>query len=253
MDPPPPSLRVAALELPYRFDDPEGVIASVDAALEGARDLDLVTLCEAAVTGYVSPSGDFDLSRFAEPLEGPCVTALRAIARARRIALGIPWIERDGARCFNSYLVVDDAGEPLAHYRKRRPWMPERWAAPGDLGTPVFALRGLRFTIAVCYDIHALSRTAGDALDASDALLFPSAWVDDDAYDARGPLLRRVAQRHGLWVVNANWGDGAPVRYGAGRSRVLDPSGRLVAQSDVGARAALVRATLRARGATPVR
>ena len=167
----PPTLRVGALELPYRHGDPDGMLRRLDDALAQARGLDLVVPCEALLTGYVSRRGDFDLTRFAEPLDGASVTALRALARAHGVALGAPWVERDGARCFNSYLVVDRAGATLAHYRKRRPWFPERWATPGDLGTPGFTLGGVRVTLAVCYDIHFVSRLAGAALDAADVLL----------------------------------------------------------------------------------
>lgn len=242
----PPTLRVGALELPYRHGDPDGMLRRLDDALAQARGLDLVVPCEALLTGYVSRRGDFDLTRFAEPLDGATVTALRALARAHGVALGAPWVERDGGRCFNSYLVVDRAGATLAHYRKRRPWFPERWATPGDLGTPGFTLGGVRVTIAVCYDIHFVSRLAGAALDAADVLLFPSSWVDDGEDDLRDTLLPRVARRHGVWVVNANWGDGAPVRHGVGASRIVAPDGREVARADGGG-ASLVVAALTGR------
>lgn len=246
-----PSLRVGALELPYCYGDVDRVTDFVDGALASAlvhaRGLDLVVLCEAALTGYVSHRGDFDLSRFAEPKGGPSTSAMRRIARAHGVALGFPLIELDGARRFNSYLVADASGELIAHYRKRRPWVPERWATPGDLGTPSFTIRGVKLTVAVCYDIHTVSRFAGATLDASDALIFPSSWVDDDADDLRDELLPKVARRHGIWIVNPNWGSGAPVWRGAGRSRILSPEGALIASAGEGGGASLVTATLKAR------
>jgi len=228
----PSSLRVGALEFPYCYGQIELVSAFVDDALGRARALDLVVLCEAGLTGYVSPRGDFDLSRFAEPASGKTVHVMRGIARDRGVALGFPLIERDGARCFNSYLVADATGEILVHYRKRRPWIPERWATPGDRGTPSFSLHGVMLTVAVCYDIHTISRMAGRILDASDALIFPSSWVDDGAEDLRDALLPRIARRHGVWIVNPNWGFGAPVWHGVGRSRILSPAGEVVAIAD---------------------
>lgn len=226
-----PALRVGALQLPYRFGEPGRAVDRVELATRGLDDVDLLLPCEAALTGYVSRRGDFDLTPFAEPIDGPTVTAMRELARARGLALGIPWVERDGGRCFNSYLVVDGAGETLARYRKRRPWLPEAWATPGDLGTPTFELRGLRLTIAVCYDIHFVSRIARAALASADALLFPSSWVDPDASDLRAALLPKVARRHGVWVVNPNWGGDAPVRHGGGASRIIAPDGAEVARA----------------------
>ncbi|MFO0629143.1 MAG: carbon-nitrogen hydrolase family protein [Polyangiales bacterium] len=241
----PSTLRVGALEIPYRHGAPDQMLRRLDDALAQTTGLDLVLPCEAALTGYVSRRGDFDLTRYAEPLDGTSVTAMRAMARAHGVALGVPWIERDGARCFNSYLVVDRDGEALAHYRKRRPWFPERWATPGDLGTPGFSLGGVRLTIAVCYDIHFVSRMAAAALAEADALLFPSSWVDDGDDDLRDALLPRVARRHGVWVVNANWGEGAPVRYGVGLSRIVRPDGVEVARAAPGGANLVVAAVTR--------
>ena len=241
----PPTLRVGALELPYRHGDPEVMLRRLDDALTQASGVDLVLPCEALLTGYVSRRGDFDLTRFAEPLDGPAVTSMRALARSHGVALGVPWVERDGARCFNSYLVVDRDGATLAHYRKRRPWFPERWATPGDLGTPTFSLAGVRVTLAVCYDIHFVSRMAAAALADADVLLFPSSWVDDGDDDLRDALLPRVARRHNLWVVNANWGDGAPVRHGVGRSRIVGPDGAELARAPEGGANLVVAAPTR--------
>ena len=240
----PPSLRVALLELPYRYGDVGAALAEVSAVITELRDVDLVLLAEAALTGYVSPRGDFDLSRFAEPVDGPAVTALRALARDAKVALGFPLIEAAGARRFNSYLVADGEGALVLHYRKRRPWMPERWATPGDLGTPTLTLAGVRLTIAVCYDIHTVSRMAREALDASDALIFPSSWVDDGVEDLRAALLPRVARRHDLWVLNPNWGDDAPVWFGGGRSQVIGPDGARITEAPRGAGPHVVRATV---------
>ena len=59
--------------------------AACEAPLTAARQIEVPFLCEpceAALTGYVSRRGDFDLTRFAEALDGPSVTAMRAPARA---------------------------------------------------------------------------------------------------------------------------------------------------------------------------
>ena len=223
------TVRVAAVEMPVRFGDPRGALARLETilaspAMEG---VDLALLPEAALTGYVSPEGDFNLAPFAEPLNGPTAASLGALARRHGLALAGPVIEQDGDRRFNSLLLFDADGETIGHWRKRHPWYPERWATPGDRGTPVVSIGGIKVTAGICFDVHFLSDDAAGALDEADALLFPSAWVDEDE-DGRAAILPALARRHDLWVINANWGRSRPAIPGQGGSRILDRTGRVI-------------------------
>lgn len=241
-------LDVVALELPQRFGDPRGSLAEIDSLLgsPAARGAELALLPELIVTGYISPRGHSDLRRFAEPLDGVSAQRLAELARAHGIALAGPLVEEGRGCLYNSLLVFDRDGRRVGHYRKRHPWFPERWAAPGDLGTPVVELLGVRVTVAVCFDIHFVSDDAGGALDAADLLLFPTAWVDPPGEgDARADLLPALARRHRVAIVNANWGPSSPALHGQGGSRILDARGRTVAAAPPGAGPRVVRAALR--------
>ncbi len=253
------SVGVAILELPARYGEPRRGLEEIDALLAGGPATDLALVPECALTGYVpstprshparTPSwmrflqspdprlADCDLRPFREPLQGGTFEAIRAIAMARGIAIAAPLVEADGPRTFNAFFVVDAAGALVAHYRKRHPWYPETWATPGDREPPLFSIGGVLFTIAICFDVHFLSRALvsdGDEpspmlprLMRADALLFPSAWVEDGDGDERARVLDAVA-RSGATVVNANWGPGEPAVRGQGTSRVVDPEGERV-------------------------
>lgn len=199
----------------------------LDKILTDLKGVDLVLLPEAALTGYVSPWGDYDLRPFAEPLDGPGAAALSALAARYKIALGAPLIERDNARCFNSLLLFDDSGRRIGHWRKRHPWIPETWATPGDLGSPVVEWRGLRICAAICYDLHFLDEAAAE-LGRTDLLLFPTAWVEAGP-DTRVPALQALARRFELTILNANWAHSAPATPGQGGSVIVGPDGRLLA------------------------
>jgi len=221
------SLRVAALELPARFDRVADNLELV-ASLLARGSCDLALLPEASLTGYVSPAGDFDLTRFAEARDGKTAQALAELAKKHDTHLVGPLIERDGASVYNAMIGFDQSGRDFLHYRKRHPWYPETWATPGDALHPVVLVGGVRVTIAICFDIH----FAHD-LPQADVLLFPSAWVEPAAErgareeDMRGDLLPKV----GMYVVNANWGVGEPGVPGQGGSRILDAKGRLLASN----------------------
>lgn len=226
-------MRVAVLELPASYDRRGAREAELERLLEAGPPCDLALLGEAVLTGYVSPSGDFDLSRFAEPLDGPTLGRARALARRHGTALGLPLVERgpDGL-LYNCYVLLDAAGELVHRYRKRHPWYPEAWATPGEQPFECVELGGISLVVAICFDLHFLTREASPALSRADLLVFPSAWVDDDAQDARAAPLGGLERRFGVAIANPNWGPGDPAMRGQGASRILRPGqAPLVAQS----------------------
>ncbi len=107
-------LRVCALEIPARFDRAAENLALADSLLSRGP-CDLALLPEASLTGYVSPRGDFDLSRFAEPKDGPTTRALSELARKHRTHLVGPLIERAGASCHNAMIGFDPEGREFLH------------------------------------------------------------------------------------------------------------------------------------------
>lgn len=224
------SLSVTVLEVPARFDEVDGRLRWIEERLTRAPPGDVVVLPETCLTGYVSPTGDFDLSRFAEPLEGRQLASLRSMAQRFHTTVLGPVIERDGLHCFNTEVVVTPAGAVRAHYRKRHPWMPETWATAGTLPFPVFELGGLTCSLAVCFDVHFLADEAADVLRELDVLFFPSAWVDDEG-DSRPGHLTTLAQQFALTIVNANWGVGRPPIPGQGGSMIISSTGEILART----------------------
>lgn len=217
----PPPLRITAIELPARFAQVDRQLLDAERILADSA-TDLAVLPEASLTGYVSEDHNFDLSSFSEDLHGETLRTICNLARRTQTALAFPLIEKARGAHFNSLCGVSPDGTVLFCYRKRHPWYPERWATPGDDPYPRFTIRGLRFTAAICFDIHFMEAEAEETLAWADVLLFPSAWVDDDG-DSRSPLLQDIADRFDLTVVNANWGVGTPAIRGQGGTRIVMP------------------------------
>lgn len=229
-------LRVAVFELPARWGAPDEALADLDARLSAGPATDLVVVPEMALTGYVSDSGQFDLSAFAEPLDGPTSRAVSALARRHRTHLVTPLVLAEEGAVYNAVTVTAPDGAILTTYRKHHPWFPETWATAGPEPSPVFELGGMKLSLAVCFDVHFLEHGAPAILAAADLLIFTSAWVDDE--DTRIPLLRALAQRFGISIANANWGPGIVDIRGMGGSCILDARGDAIAS--------VVRGTMRA-------
>lgn len=215
-------MRITAFELEAAWGDPLARLTQIAPRLV---DTDLALLPEQALSGYVSPAGDFDCARFAEPLDGPVGTACARLARERSFHLVAPLVLREGAAIYNAMACWGSDGAPVFVYRKRHPWIPEAWATPGPSPAPVVDL-GVRVTIAICYDVHFLGRELAPA----DVLLFPSAWVEEE--DTRHARLSLIAQRRGLAIANANWAPGVVRVPGQGGSCVVRADGSV----SVGAR-----------------
>ena len=156
--------------------------------------------------------------------------------------LAAPLVERDGSSYYNSYLLIDREGKRVGHWRKRHPWYPEAWAAPGDVGTDVVDWNGIKVCAAICFDLHFLETDAWDALTAADLLLFPSAWVEE--HDSRNDRLAEIARRHGIAIANANWGAGAPFVPSQGQSMIFNTQGDRVASTSPHSTAAWCEARL---------
>lgn len=224
------------LELPARWGDPGEALREVDALLGAGPPTDVVLLPETSLTGYVSPDLDFDLSRFAEPIDGETSRALARLAREHQVHLFGPLVLEEDGDHYNATVGFTPEGELLATYRKRHPWYPEDWATPGREPYPLLDIAGARVTIACCFDVHFLARDGRAALDAADVLLFPSSWVEE--VDSRPRRLRALARRHRLVVASANWGPGLLRVPGQGGSCIFDAEGNVVAKLPRGERRA---------------
>jgi len=222
-------MRVTVLELPATWGEPARVLDAVDARLAEGAATDLVVLPEASIHGYVSPEHDFDLTRFAEPIDGATAERCAAIAVARSVHLVAPLVLREGGAIYNAMACFDPRGELAFVYRKRHPWIPETWATPGPLPPPVIEVAGCMLTIAVCYDLHFLVDDAAPELEAADLLVFPSAWVERP--DSRPARLAALARRFEVHVANANWGAGVVRVPGQGGSCIIGSDGALLARA----------------------
>jgi 5-aminopentanamidase len=219
-------VRVTVLELAAVWDARDAVLAQVARLIDDGPATDLVLLPEQALTGYVSPARDFDLTRFAEPIDGPTARAIAEVAIATRTHLVAPLVLREGDAIYNAMVCVGSRGELVFAYRKRHPWIPETWATPGSAPAPVVTIAGTRVTIAICYDLHFVAEELAPEVDL---LLFASAWVERP--DSRPHRLASLARSAGITIANANWAPGIVRVPGQGGSCIVTPDGTVTTGS----------------------
>ena len=222
-------MRVAALQSDIAWEDPEANFSRLrpwiaSAAAAGAR---LVVLPEMFSCGFSMAT-----EKIAEPEGGRSARFLAEEARRHGlwIAGSIPERPAGAPRPYNTLVLAGPGGE--AHrYRKIHPFSfagEDRHYAAGQDHVTV-AVEGARLTLFVCYDLRFADefwRTAA----ATDAYLVVANWPDKRRHHWQSLLVARAIENQ-AYVVGVNRvGTGDGLTY-AGDSRIVDPSGEVLASA----------------------
>lgn len=210
------------------FCAPYDVTANALAHAEAVRSADtrVVVFPELSLTGYDFPAPTVDPD---DPRLAPIVAAC---ARTGSLALvGAPVPDEQGRGAAIGVLAIDGTGARVAY---RKMWLGGTEPAHFTPGTTpaVIEVEGWRLGLAVCRDTGVPRHVADTAVLGMDVYV---AGVLDHAHHAHIPdeRARRIAPAYGVWVVAASFAGstGEGYTHAAGRSRIWDPTGRLVAEA----------------------
>jgi N-carbamoylputrescine amidase len=231
-----------------------------EAAGRGARIILLQELFNAPYFCKVTDAERFDL---AEPIPGPTVARMQALARELELVIVVPIFEKRAAGVYhNSAAVVDADGSLLGVYRKMHipddPLYHEKYYfTPGEIyqhgetrsiqtGFRVFRTRYATIGVLICWDQWYPEAARITALMGAQVLLYPTAigwhpkekeeWGASQA-DAWRTIQRAHAIANGVFVAAANrvGHEPEPGTDGIdffGHSFVSDPFGRLIAEAE---------------------
>jgi predicted amidohydrolase len=173
-----------------------------------------------------------ELAARAESLEGPFVSALKASAKASRIAVIATIYETCPVpeRVYDTALWIEAGGEPAAVYRKLHLYdafgfkESDKFHPGADIAAPV-TCADARCGMMICYDLRFPEMARMLALDGAEILFAPSGWVQGDMkLDHWQSMIKARALENGCFVV-------APDQTGnvyIGHSLLVDPYGRIV-------------------------
>lgn len=221
-----------------------------DAARQGAQ---LVVLQELFATDYFCQIEDPKHFDWAEPVKGPTVSTLAAVAHECGILIVVPIFERRGNGIYhNTVVVLGSNGAMLGQYRKMHipedPQFCEKfYFTPGDQGfspvqTPLASLGTL-----ICWDQWFPEAARAMALAGAEMLIYPTAigWMASEKellgpsqLDAWKTVQRAHAIANGTFVIAVN--RVGKERCGEnelefwGHSFVCDPMGRMIVEAGEG-------------------
>lgn len=181
------------------------------------------------VAGSTAAEREEAWRRAAEPLDGPRLRGLAALARSLKRWLLPGTVPERGPRgeLWNTAVLLSPEGELAGAYRKLFPWRPfEPWTPGADFC--VVPVPGVgRLGLSICYDVWYPEVFRSLAWLGAEVFLNVSLTSTCDR-----PQERLLAQAHAVanqaFFVNVN-GAWPP---GAGRSAVIDPEGRVRVSSE---------------------
>lgn len=225
-----------------------------EAAAEGSE---LVVFPEAALQGYmygINEEVAVDELRYhyreAEPLDGPTVLSLAAVARDIGVHVIFGITELAGAVLYNTAVLCTPNGAIHGFRKVHRGGSELHIYEAGTRVQPVSTSIG-RMGINICYDMCFPEIARMHALAGAELLVFPNAWPAPDGADEEDPRLlpflmfpRARAWENQCFVITSNVvgsADVGGVSY-FGHSRIIDPLGRILA--DTGDKECLVYADI---------
>ncbi|MBO0656845.1 carbon-nitrogen hydrolase family protein [Streptomyces triculaminicus] len=224
---------IATAQFPTR---PLGIAANVEAmaslvAEAGGRGAALVVFAELAVTGYELEAIAADPGRLTMAPDDARLAPLREACRAAGVAavVNCAGLLPDGP-AISSFVYGPD-GAPLTRYDKVHP-TPDELAAGFAAGTADgrFALNGVSFGLAICYDAHFPDVAARAAADGCRVLLASSLYGRGPGQAERREIFPALAKDHGLHVLLANHVGPCGPYDTCGGSGVWGPDGSAVAE-----------------------
>lgn len=261
------ALRAASVQFQHREGDKAYNLSRMRdfVAAAQAQGVQLLIFPEMCITGYwhVPKLDAAGLEALAEPVDGPSITAMAALAAQSRVAIGAGWLERaDDGRLFNSYAVCMPDG--ARHVHRKLHAFEHPLIHSGDRYTVFDTPWGVRAGILICWDNNLVENARATALAGATVLIAPhqtggthsrsphamkpiplAKWerrhADPAAIEAefKGPngrewLLRWLPSRahdNGMFVIFSNGVGRDEDEVRTGNAMILDPYGRIVAET----------------------
>jgi predicted amidohydrolase len=145
----------------------------------------MIIFPELTITGIYKDKKIWDL---AEPLKGPSLRAVCAMAKGAGMPIGVGLSEKTDGKPFNTYCVINSEGELAGVYRKNHIPKLETPFWQGHSERTVFNVLGVRMAVSICWDNKYPELLGYYGKQDVGIVLMPHAW-DSDALDSSGNVI----------------------------------------------------------------
>jgi N-carbamoylputrescine amidase len=241
-------LKIAGVQFIGQADKEANIQTAIrlvrQAAAQGAK---MVCLTELFSTMYFCVETREEYFDWAEPIPGPTIERMGAVAREAGIVLIAPIFERTPeGRFFNTAAVIGPDGQVIGKYRKSSiPFMDvgrsseprgneKYYFEPGDLGFPTFDTPFGRIGILICYDRHFPEAARVLGLGGAEIVFVPTATTFMTRYlwdlELRAHALANIYYVCGVNKVGVDAGGSSRNHFG--NSMIINPRGEILVEAN---------------------
>ncbi|GAA5088006.1 carbon-nitrogen hydrolase family protein [Nocardia iowensis] len=216
--------------------DPSANLSALREHVRAARDRGALVVVAPEYSMFAVSRLDERVVAVAEPLTGPFVTGLGAIAREFGVYLVAGMAEQiapGGSRIHNTLVVLGPDATLVAVYRKVHLYdafgfLESEVVEAGPIEPPTtFTVADVTFGLQTCFDLRFPEGSRRVAAAGAHVLVLPAQWIPGPAkVDQWTTLLRARAIENIVYVAAAD--QAAP--RGAGASMLIDPTGAVLAE-----------------------
>jgi predicted amidohydrolase len=229
-------VKIAAVQTrPVLMNPPEN-LEKITGALQEAveKRASLIIFPECCLSGYIFQSRDEALP-FAENIPGPSTERLASLCKELNVYIIIGLLEKDGNKLFNAAAFIGPNGI-IGKYRKNHlPFMGvDRFVDCGDKPFRVYQTPVGNIGIEICYDIAFPESSRVMTLLGADILAVPTNFPADRAEDIIKHIIPARAIENTVHVVAADRVGKERGATFAGRSKIVDASGKTLSMASTG-------------------
>ena len=261
------TIQVSTVQFQHRASDKVYNLKHISEFVEKAKSAgsDFVAFPEMCITGYwhVPKLDKAGLDALAEPLSGPSISQVTALAKSKGIAIGAGFVELGSAGEYHNCCVVCFPDGTQHCHRKLHAWEHELFKS-GDTYTVFDTPWGIRAGILICWDNNIIENARATALLGAELLIAPhqagggqsvsphgmkhipiEKWeqreinpqaIEDEILGPNGRewFMRWLPSRahdNGMFLVFSNGIGQDEDEVRTGNAMVLDPYGRVIAET----------------------
>ena len=225
-------MKIAAVQMDVAFQDVPGNLERITVRLREAagQGAELVAFPECAVSGYCFSSLD-EARPFAQTIPGPATEQLARVCAELQCYAVFGLLECDGAQVFNAAVLVGPAGVAGSYRKVHLPYLGiDMFTTHGDRPFAVHAAGGLQVGMNICYDAAFPEAARALALLGADLIVLPTNWPPGAECTAASVINARALENNVYYLAVNRVGTERGFEF-IGRSKIVDPSGKTIAES----------------------
>jgi omega-amidase len=225
-------MKCASAQVASCWEQPEKTLKKIEPCIRSAASLGaaIIAFPEQFATGW-NPRSHLHI----EDRSGTIVSGLKTLSQEYSIAVLGSYRERHQPLPHNTAFVVGADGSLRAWYAKMHLFSPAHedqcYAAGNDIA--VFLVDGMKFGIAICYDLRFPSLFQLYAGTGVHGVFVPSAWPASRVRHYALFIMARAVENQ-MYVIGINTVGKTPVDIYSGASITADPEGEIVARAGDG-------------------